>query len=477
MSDYKDTLSLPKTEFPMRANLAQREPEILTRWQGMDLYHKIREHRAQCPKFVLHDGPPYANGDIHIGHVVNKVLKDIIVKARTLSGFDAPFVPGWDCHGLPIELVVEKQVGQSGVDVDAKTFRSACRQFAREQVARQRADFERLGVLGDWSSPYLTMDFRIEANIVRSLRKIMEAGHVQRGAKPVHWCADCGSALAEAEVDYEERQSPAIDVRFRVLDDEAVVRGCLAGSERPGEGPLSVVIWTTTPWTLPANQAVAVNPNLAYALVECRIPQGSERLLLALELVDALMQRYAIDEYRVIGTCVGKALEGATLQHPFYQRVVPVILGAHVSLDAGTGAVHTAPGHGEDDYLVGEQYGLPVDNPVGPDGRFLPDTELFADEEVFAANAHVIEVLKRKGALLFEETITHSYPHCWRHKTPIIFRATPQWFISMDSNGLRAEALHAIAEVLWNPEWGRQRIEGMVQNRPDWCISRQRAWG
>ncbi|MEE8264560.1 MAG: isoleucine--tRNA ligase [Gammaproteobacteria bacterium] len=477
MSDYKDTLNLPKTEFPMRANLAKREPALLARWQAMDLYQKIREQRAECPKFVLHDGPPYANGDIHIGHVVNKVLKDIVVKARTLTGFDAPFVPGWDCHGLPIELMVEKEVGQPGVDVDAKTFRHACRAFAQEQVARQRADFERLGVLGDWSRPYLTMDFEIEAHIVRSLGRIMAAGHVQRGAKPVHWCAACGSALAEAEVDYEERQSPAIDVRFRVVDDNAVFKRCLSVSPRAGEGPISVVIWTTTPWTLPANQAVALHPEVPYAIVQGQTPQGAERLVVAEPLVDTLMVRYGVANYAVIARCPGKDLEGVKLAHPFYARTVPLILGEHVTLEAGTGAVHTAPGHGLDDYVVGERYGLVVDNPVGGDGRFLSDTEFFAGEEVFAANAAVIKVLRDKGTLVFEETITHSYPHCWRHKTPIIFRATPQWFISMDAHGLRGQALAEITRITWNPEWGQQRIEGMVKNRPDWCISRQRAWG
>ncbi|RMG31165.1 MAG: isoleucine--tRNA ligase [Gammaproteobacteria bacterium] len=477
MSDYKHTLNLPRTEFPMRGNLAKREPEMLARWQRLDLYRRIRETHAGRPRFVLHDGPPYANGAIHIGHAVNKILKDIIVKSRSLSGFDAPFVPGWDCHGLPIELNVEKRIGKPGQDVDPARFRAECRNYAAEQVEVQKRDFVRLGVFGDWDHPYLTMDFKFEADIVRALGRVAANGHLVRGYKPVHWCTDCGSALAEAEVEYEDRTSPAIDVRFRVLDEEDLFRRMAFVSEDRGEGPVAVVIWTTTPWTLPANRAVSLNPDFEYALVQVRGEQGPERLVLATALLEEALARYGIGAYHLLARAKGSDLEGLRLAHPFYDRVVPVIVGEHVTAEAGTGAVHTAPGHGQEDYVVGQRYGIPVDNPVGPDGRFLPETPLFAGEHVFEANAHVIEVLKQKGALLHQESLRHSYPHCWRHKTPIIFRATPQWFIGMDTRGLRERALEAIREVTWIPEWGRVRIENMVAGRPDWCISRQRAWG
>ncbi|MGA7800939.1 MAG: isoleucine--tRNA ligase [Gammaproteobacteria bacterium] len=477
MTDYKDTLNLPQTEFPMRGNLAKREPETLQRWQEMDLYGALRAARKGQPKFILHDGPPYANGEIHIGHAVNKVLKDIVVKSKSLEGFDAPYVPGWDCHGLPIELNVERKVGKAGQKVDVATFRNACREYAAEQVDRQRTDFVRLGVMGDWSHPYLTMDFRFEADIVRALGRVAANGHLHKGFKPVHWCTDCGSALAEAEVEYEDKQSPAIDVRFAVLDDAALMARCHHVAGHEGEGPLSVVIWTTTPWTLPANRAVALNPELDYAVVQCDAGQGPERLVLADAMLKDIMARWSVSQYEILGYCTGAALEGVKLAHPFYKREVPVILGEHVTVEAGTGAVHTAPGHGQDDYVVGSRYRLAVDNPVGGDGRFLADTELFAGEHVFAANDHVIEVLKTNGALVHVQAIRHSYPHCWRHKTPIIFRATPQWFISMDKQGLRQSALEAIRKVEWTPDWGQARIEGMVGNRPDWCISRQRTWG
>jgi isoleucyl-tRNA synthetase len=477
MTDYKDTLNLPKTAFPMKGNLPRREPEILQRWEDMDLYGRLREAAAGRPRFVLHDGPPYANGDIHIGHAVNKVLKDIIVKSKTLSGFDAPYVPGWDCHGLPIELNVEKKVGKAGVKVDAATFRRACREYAARQVDGQRKDFIRLGVLGDWRRPYLTMDHRFEANIIRALGRIIDNGHLHKGSKPVHWCTDCQSALAEAEVEYEDKDSPAIDVRFRVANEAGLLSCCHHVEGEAGSGPLSVVIWTTTPWTLPANRAVALNPALDYAVVQCDAGHGSERLVLAEALLKDAMLRYGAEHYRVIAYCKGSDLEGLSLAHPFYNREVPLILGDHVTTEAGTGAVHTAPGHGQDDYVVGSRYHLAVDNPVGGDGRFLPDTELFAGMHVLAANDHVIEVLKGRGALVHEENLRHSYPHCWRHKTPIIFRATPQWFIGMDRNGLRGTALARIREVHWMPDWGEARIAGMVENRPDWCISRQRTWG
>jgi isoleucyl-tRNA synthetase len=475
--DYKKTLNLPNTAFPMKGNLAQREPERLKKWNEADLYNKIRQEFAGRPKFVLHDGPPYANGEIHIGHAVNKVLKDIIVKSKSLSGFDAPYVPGWDCHGLPIELQVEKKIGKAGVKVSPAVFRKACREYAGKQVNIQKEAFIRLGILGDWEHPYLTMDFAFEADIVRSLGKISQNGHIAKGAKPVHWCTDCGSALAEAEVEYEDKHSPAVDVRFQVVDEAGFLNQCHHVPEHEGAGPLSVVIWTTTPWTLPANQGVALNPDLEYAVVQCEKDGKKERLVVAEALLKDAMLRYDIENYHVIAYCKGAALEHQLLQHPFYGRQVPVILGDHVTTEAGTGAVHTAPGHGQDDYVVGLKYGLPVDNPVGNDGVFLPNTELFAGEHVFNANAHVLEVLEQKGKLLHHVAILHSYPHCWRHKTPIIFRATPQWFISMDKNKLREQALDEVMRVAWIPEWGQARIESMMEGRPDWCISRQRTWG
>jgi isoleucyl-tRNA synthetase len=473
--DYKATLNLPSTDFPMKGNLSQREPEQLQAWKEKALYRKIREAFQGRPQFILHDGPPYANGEIHIGHAVNKVLKDIIVKSKGLAGFDAPYVPGWDCHGLPIELMVEKKIGKAGTQVEPADFRRACRAYAAEQVDVQREAFERLGVLGDWENPYLTMDFKFEADIIRALGKIHANGHLAKGAKPVHWCTDCGSALAEAEVEYENKRSLSIDVRFKVADENLALSRCHAVEGHAGQGPLSVVIWTTTPWTLPANQAVALNPELDYAVVQ--LEAAGERLILAEALMKDAMIRFGVDDYRVIAYCKGVALEGLQLRHPFLDRLVPVILGDHVTLEAGTGAVHTAPGHGQEDYVVGLKYGLKVDNPVGDDGKFLPGTEFFAGQHVMTANPQVVELLKDRGALLHVASIEHSYPHCWRHKTPVIFRATPQWFISMGQNGLSANALDEIKKVQWIPDWGQSRIEAMVGNRPDWCVSRQRNWG
>jgi len=473
--NYKDSLNLPKTMFPMKANLANREPEILKKWLANDLYGEIRRSRKGKPKFILHDGPPYANGDIHLGHSLNKILKDIVVKSKTLSGFDAPYVPGWDCHGLPIELAVEKKFGKAGRKLDAPAFRKACREYALEQVNRQRDDFIRLGVLGEWDNPYLTMDFRYEADMVRTLGRIVQDGFVTRGHKPVHWCTDCGSALAEAEVEHIEKTSPAIDVRFPVVDEEQLFSRTEHIADHEGEGPMSIVIWTTTPWTLPANQAVAVNAELEYVVVQCSTALGKERLVVADALLKDVMQRWEIDNYKILANCNGAALENIKLKHPFYNREVPVILGSHVTTEAGTGAVHTAPGHGLEDFSAGLRYKLKVDNPVGPDGVFLPGTERFAGQHVFKANEQVIETLKTMNTLVHVEALTHSYPHCWRHRTPIIFRATSQWFISMDQ--LREKAAVAIKNTKWLPEWGQARIEGMIENRPDWCISRQRTWG
>lgn len=474
MKSYKDTLNLPKTAFPMKANLSQREPEMLKRWYEKNLYGELRKKRNGAKKFILHDGPPYANGDIHIGHAVNKILKDIIVKSQSLNGFDVPYVPGWDCHGLPIELMVEKKVGKAGVKIDADKFRNACREYALKQVDKQRTDFKRLGVLGDWDKPYLTMDFKTEANIIRALGKIIEAGHLHKGVKPVHWCTECGSALAEAEVEHEDKQSPAIDVRFKSVETTEVLKSFNVESNVVSDiKSISIVIWTTTPWTLPANQAIAVHADFDYVLLQV----GNEALILAEGLHKDVMSRCGIEDFNILATFKGTALENLKFHHPFYKRVVPVILGEHVTLEAGTGAVHTAPGHGQDDFIVGQKYGLEIDNPVGDNGCFLANTALFAGEHVFKANPLVLNVLEENGALLHKEDLLHSYPHCWRHKTPIIFRATPQWFISMDGNGLRQQALNAIKGINWQPSWGEERIHGMIENRPDWCISRQRTWG
>ncbi len=484
MTDYKQTINLPNTGFPMKADLANREPAMLAQWQRSDLYGKIRGIAKGRPAFILTDGPPYANGAIHLGHAVNKILKDIIVKSRTLDGYDAPYVPGWDCHGLPIEMQVEKTHGRVGQKIDARSFRAACREYAHKQVDAQRADFKRLGVLGDWDHPYLTMAPRFEAEQLRAFALIIKNGHVYKGYKPVHWCLNCRSALAEAEVEYEDKTSPSVYVRFAVVDAaDLAKRFGLDGGRRLAladerlDTPASLAIWTTTPWTLPANRAVAVHPQFDYALVEFDLGGGVERLVLASELIDAVMKTLGVSQWSLIAAAKGAALEHLLLAHPFYERQVPVVLGDHVTLDAGTGAVHTAPGHGLDDYNVGRRYGLEIENPVGGDGRFLPGTPLFAGEQVFDANSHVIEVLEERGALLKVEPVHHSYPHCWRHKTPVIFRATPQWFISMDQAGLRKGALEAISHVDWMPAWGEQRISGMIAGRPDWCVSRQRTWG
>jgi len=468
---YKDTLNLPKTKFPMKANLAQREPNMLKQWEDSGIYRKLRDQAAGRPKFILHDGPPYANGDIHIGHAVNKILKDIIIKSQTLGGYDAPYIPGWDCHGLPIELNVEKKLGKAGVKVDEKTFRNGCREYAARQVAGQKADFKRLGVMADWDNPYLTMNYDFEANIIRTLGQIIDKGHLHKGSKPVHWCTDCGSALAEAEVEYEDKTSPAVDVRFKAVDRQAILD--IFSAANGSDKPVNAVIWTTTPWTLPANQAVALHPDFDYVLVET----DQELLILAEELYPSALQRYGVEQSQILGRCKGSQLENQLLQHPFYNRQVPVILGDHVTVDSGTGAVHTAPGHGQEDYVVGMKYDLEVDNPVAANGCFVTGTPLFEGQHVFKANPLVLEVLQQKGALLHHQDLLHSYPHCWRHKTPIIFRATPQWFISMDQNGLRQLAIDAAEHTTWLPDWGQARIEGMLENRPDWCISRQRTWG
>lgn len=471
MSDYKTTLNLPETGFPMRGDLAKREPDMLKRWYEQDLYGIIRNAKKGKKTFILHDGPPYANGNIHIGHSVNKILKDIIVKSKGLSGYDSPYVPGWDCHGLPIELKVEQLIGKPGEKVSAAEFRTECRKYAAEQVAGQKADFIRLGVLGDWDRPYLTMDFKTEANIIRALGRIIENGHLHKGAKPVHWCADCGSALAEAEVEYYDKTSPSIDVAFNASDVAAVLAKFGVSSV---DGPVSLVIWTTTPWTLPANRAISLNAEFDYQLVQI----DGQALILAADLVESVMNRAGVTQWIVLGDCKGAELELLRFTHPFLGFDVPAILGEHVTLDAGTGAVHTAGGHGPDDYVISQKYNLEIANPVGPNGCYLSGTYPELDGKfVFKANDLIVEILREKGMLLHVEKLQHSYPCCWRHKSPIIFRATPQWFVSMEQKGLRKQSLSEIKGVQWIPDWGQARIEAMVSNRPDWCISRQRTWG
>ena len=470
MSDYKHTLNLPNTAFPMRGNLAKREPEMLQRWNELDVYNVLRQRRAGAERYVLHDGPPYANGSIHIGHAVNKILKDMVVKSRNFMGYDAPYVPGWDCHGLPIEHKVEQDIGKAGDKVDYKTFRQACRDYAAEQVDAQRKDFIRLGVLGDWEHPYLTMDPKVEADIVRSLGRIIENGHLERGFKPVYWSVVGQSALAEAEVEYQEKTSIQIDVRFTAED--AASAAAAFGVEAP-QGPISLVIWTTTPWTIPANQAVSVNPELEYSLLR----NGDEHLIVAEELRETVAERWQLGNPEVVARCRGEALNGLQLHHPLYEKTVPVILGDHVSTDAGTGAVHTAPDHGMEDFEVGRANDIGTINLVQADGTYNASAGEFAGVHVYKADKPVCEALTREGKLLYQEAFKHSYPHCWRTKTPLIYRATPQWFISMARNGLKQGALDAIPGVRWIPAWGQQRIEGMIEQSPDWCISRQRTWG
>lgn len=470
MAEYKDTLNLPETSFPMKANLAQREPQRLASWAAESLQEKIRALHQNDPLFVLHDGPPYANGHLHCGHALNKILKDIIIKSKTLSGFNAPFIPGWDCHGLPIELNVEKKEGKAGRKISAREFRAKCRQYAASQIDIQREEFKRLGVFGEWDKPYTTFDFRYEANIVRALGKVIENGHLQQGFKPVHWCIECGSALAEAEVDYEDKVSSSIDVAFYAVNPEDIL--ARVASDLPKKDVI-VPIWTTTPWSLPGNEAVCLHPDLQYELID----GGDCYYLVVNSLVEAVMQRYQITDYKSCGEAKGQKFVNVLLQHPFIDRTVPIIFGEHVTTDSGTGCVHTAPAHGPDDYVVGKAFNLPLINPVMTNGCYAEDVPLMANVSVLKANDKILDILKERNVLLHNELITHSYPHCWRHKSPMIFLATPQWFISMDKNGLREKILSVVDEVNWIPEWGKPRITNMVETRPDWCISRQRAWG
>ncbi len=472
--DYKNTVNLLDTSFPMRGDLAKREPKMFEKWTSQNRYQKIREISKGRDKFILHDGPPYANGQLHIGHATNKILKDIIIRSKTLAGFDAPYVPGWDCHGLPIELNIEKQFGKN---LEPRDFRNKCREYANGQIEQQKADFIRLGVLGDWNNPYKTMDFKTEAGIVRSLGEIYKNGYLFSGVKPVYWCIDCGSALAEAEVEYYDKQSPAIDVAFKAVDSQAVA--AKFGVELSADKSVYAVIWTTTPWTLPANQAICAGPEVEYALVET----VDRYFIFAKNLVEDTLQRYNLaDRAEILSSVNGSQLELLQFEHPFYNRQVPLILGVHATDDAGTGLVHTAPAHGMDDYIVGMRYNLDLHNPVGNDGCYISTTELFAGMNVFDANAKVVDVLKERNRLMNKADITHSYPCCWRHKTKIIFRTTGQWFIGMEKQGnngktLRELANNAVDKTAFFPAWGRARLESMIKNRPDWCVSRQRQWG
>jgi len=486
--DYKTTLHLPATDFPMRGDLPKREPKILQRWQEENIYNRLRENAQGRPLFVLHDGPPYANGVIHLGHAVNKILKDIIVKSRYLDGFDAPYIPGWDCHGLPIEIAVEKKWGKVGTKLDASEFRQKCREYALSQIDVQRHDFKRLGVIGDWDNPYQTLNFEFEANEIRALAKIIDNGHLVRGAKPVHWCFDCGSALAEAEIEYQDKTSPAIDVAYLARDPKTLA-ACF-GINLPENTHIAIPIWTTTPWTLPASLAVSLGADIEYVLVEDTNYHGLPCwLILAQSLAQSALARYGVNEVIIHGKTQGAALEKQTLHHPFYsEREIPILNGAHVSDTDGTGAVHTAPGHGQDDFTVCQQYGILENytagqiNPVDGRGVFLSSTPpagetILAGQHLWKAQPLIIQALRDHGVLLAHTNIEHSYPHCWRHRTPVVFRATAQWFISMDKAHLRTQSLQAIDNVNWFPTWGKARIAAMVANRPDWCISRQRTWG
>ena len=522
--DYKNTVNLGDTSFPMRGDLAKREPAMLEKWYKEDRYNKIRQIRDGATKFILHDGPPYANGELHLGHAVNKVLKDIVVRSKTIAGFDAPYVPGWDCHGLPIELNVEKLYGKA---MPAKQFRDKCREYAQTQIESQRKDFMRLGGIGDWDNYYTTMSYAVEAETVRAIGDIYNHGYLFKGAKPVHWCIECGSALAEAEVEYKDKVSPTVYVKFQIVAESIAA---LAQAFNVNLANITnntyAVIWTTTPWTLPANEAICVGDDIEYALVKF----NNEYLILAKELVSQVLNPSVLNQsilktnslnhgnkenlivdsivdpvvdepiiYEIIATQKGNQLAGASIlfNHPFYVKQVPIILGEHVIVDAsthasGTGLVHTAPAHGLEDYFVGLKNNLPIHNPVAENGEFVSTAEYLAGMTVWNANSKVIEILQNNHRLLASGKLSHSYPHCWRHKTPLIFRTTAQWFIGMDINGninddiidkaagggktLRQMALDAIKETQFYPDWGRARLEAMINNRPDWCISRQRKW-
>jgi isoleucyl-tRNA synthetase len=465
--EIKNTLNLPKTSFNMKASLPQREPQMLKHWEAIDIYGKIRAARAGSPSYVLHDGPPYANGAIHMGTAINKIIKDIIVKSRSMMGFDAPYLPGWDCHGLPIEIKVEESLGSKKAGMSKVAIRRECRKYAEKYIGVQRNGFKRLEIFGEWDNPYLTMNYSYEAAIARAFGDFVGKGLVYKGFKPVHWCASCKTALAEAEVEYEDHVSPSVYVAFPVESDLSDLNSALAGKD------WSIVIWTTTPWTLPANLAIAFNPDYEYSAVRV----ANRGFIVATELLKAVAEKCGWKEPREIARFRGKALERRKARHPFINRESMLVLGTYVTLDAGTGCVHTAPGHGYDDYVTGNAYGMEVLCPVDDDGCFVKDVEHFAGMQVFKANSRIVDYMRESGALLHSEDFSHTYPHCWRCHNPILFRATPQWFISLDSNGFRGRVLEAIKQVRWIPSWGEERIGNMVRERPDWCISRQRDWG
>jgi isoleucyl-tRNA synthetase len=467
MLDLKNTINLPKTNFPMKASLPSSEPQILERWERLGLYQKIRQGQSDAPVFTLHDGPPYANGNIHLGHAENKILKDFIVKSRTMAGFNAPYIPGWDCHGLPIEIKVEQALGKKKASMTLTEIRQECRKYAERFVELQRQEFKRLGILGEWEAPYLTMSPEYEASIARTFGKFVEKGFVYKGLKPVHWCISCQTALAEAEVEYENHSSPSVYVRFPLNGDPSSIDPALKDKK------VFVIIWTTTPWTLPANLAIAFNPNLEYSAIET---QGVVYIV-ASDLVEPTALKCNFKPEKTLARFQGSRLERFQARHPFLERNSLFVLGDHVTLDQGTGCVHTAPGHGHEDYLIGKAYGLEIYCPVNSRGQFVEGTEYFEGQNVFQANEPIVDLLKTRGALLAVEKLTHSYPHCWRCHNPVIFRATPQWFISLDHAGLRKHSLEAIEQVRWIPEWGQERISNMIASRPDWVISRQRAWG
>jgi isoleucyl-tRNA synthetase len=465
--DYRATLNLPKTSFKMKANLTQNEPMLLKRWDQEDLYRMVQQRSADRPLFVLHDGPPYANGNIHLGTAFNKILKDIILRSRRMAGFNAPYIPGWDCHGLPIEHNVDKELGEKKKQIPTLSKRRACRKYAEKWIKTQKMEFKRLGVLGDWDNPYLTMTYDYEATIAREFNKFLLSGAVVKSKKPVYWCSTCVTALAEAEVEYHDHHSPSIYVKFAVNSDLSDIDPALAGDD------LQVVIWTTTPWTLPANLAVAFHPEFEYALVAA----GGEKLIMAKELVPLVMAELGGEDYKILGTFSAAKLENRTCRHPFIERDSLMVLADYVTLEAGTGCVHTAPGHGTDDYLTGLRYGLDILSPVDDDGVYTAEAAPYEGRRIPAVNSDICADLAASGRLLHQSAINHSYPHCWRCKEPVIYRATPQWFISMEINELRAKSLSSIKEVTWTPGWGMQRIYAMIENRPDWCLSRQRAWG
>lgn len=466
--DYKKTLNLPKTEFPMKARLANREPVQLKSWDENRLYDKIRKSSKDRELFILHDGPPYANGHIHIGTALNKILKDIIVRSKQMAGFDAVYVPGWDCHGLPVEHNVEKELGSEKLKMSQSQIRRLCRTYAEKYIDIQREEFKRLGVMGEWETPYLTMNYPYEATIAKECNKFALEGSLFRSKKPIYWCCSCKTALAEAEIEYHDESSPSIFVKFLLQDDLSDVFPDLAGKK------VFVVIWTTTPWTIPANLAIALHPDFIYVAVDTK---NGEVLIIARELVEKCMKTFGFSDFTILSEIKADELERKKCRHPLYERESLIIKGTHVTLEAGTGCVHTAPGHGREDYEVGLQYDLDAYSPVDDRGCFTSEDGLFSGQFVFQANADIIAKLQENGALITREEMEHAYPHCWRCKKPVIFRATPQWFISMDKTGLRKKALKEIDRVTWIPHWGRERIYGMIENRPDWCVSRQRAWG